>query len=318
MNRRRFLPTGAAALLAGCSKTAPQAAVDHPVSPVFAARVERYGEALFDTVRRGFEACGLNVRGLRVLLKPNLVEFDPDTPVNTNPAVVAAAAEWLQSEGADVVFAEGPGHRRDTFEMTEAAGYFEAIPHFESRFVDLNLDEVAHHGELGTGQRLYLPKSILGADLVVSIAKMKTHHWAGVTLSMKNLFGIVPGAVYGWPKNALHYNGLTPSILTLNHAVPKMFSIVDGILAMEGNGPIQGQPVPAGVLVMGQDRVAVDATCCRLMAIDPTKVDHLAAAAALGNIAAEKIEQRGDTIHALARPFNLMPEFGYLRPGTRG
>ena len=70
--------------------------------------------------------------------------------------------------------------------------------------------------------------------------KIKTHHWAGVTLSLKNLFGVVPGSIYGWPKNVLHWQGIDNSIVELAAAIPIHFVIADGIEAMEGNGPLDG------------------------------------------------------------------------------
>ena len=106
---------------------------------------------------------------------------------------------------------------------------------------------------------------------MVSLAKMKTHHWAGATLSMKNFFGLVPGSVYGWPKNELHYIGI-PKVHRRTDAFVRSrraSRIVDGIVGMEGNGPIQGTPKKAGVHGDGRDLPAVDATCCRIMGIDP-------------------------------------------------
>ena len=88
--------------------------------------------------------------------------------------------------------------------------------------------------------KLSLPQSLRRADLIVSLPKMKTHHWAGVTLSMKNLFGVMPGVCYGWPKNVLHHAGIRQSILDINAAVRPHLAIVDGIIGMEGDGPIMG------------------------------------------------------------------------------
>ena len=76
---------------------------------------------------------------------------------------------------------------------------------------------------------LLMPVEVLKSDLVVSMAKLKTHHWAGMTAAMKNLFGLVPGAVYGWPKNLLHYCGIDASILDLNATIRPTFAIVDAI-----------------------------------------------------------------------------------------
>jgi len=104
---------------------------------------------------------------------------------------------------------------------------------------------------------------------IVSVAKMKTHHIAGATLSMKNLFGVMPGIYYGWPKNVLHHAGIENSILDINATLKPHFAIVDGIVGMQGDGPIMGDPKQAGVLVMGRNLAAVDATCCRIMGIVP-------------------------------------------------
>jgi uncharacterized protein (DUF362 family) len=160
-----------------------------------------------------------------------------------------------------------------------------------------------------------LPNTALRADLIVSLAKMKTHHWAGATLSMKNLFGLVPGSVYGWPKNELHQVGIDESILELNRIFRHTFAIVDGVVGMEGNGPIQGTPKQVGVLVMGSDLPAVDATCCRIMGIDPSRVDYLRLASerSLGIIEEAHIEQRGESIRSVQTPFELIADFKGLR-----
>ena len=146
-------------------------------------------------------------------------------------------------------------------------------------------------------------------DLVVSLAKMKTHHWAGVTLSMKNLFGLFPGTYYGWPKSALHIEGIEKCILDINATVRPYFSIVDGIIGMEGDGPIMGNPHHAGVLVMGRNLPAVDATSARIMGIDPQKVSYLEKASdKLGPIRESLIRQRGETIPSVRTDFSLVEE----------
>ena len=161
---------------------------------------------------------------------------------------------------------------------------------------------------------IYLPNSALRADLIVSLAKMKTHHWAGATLSMKNFFGLVPGCVYGWPKNELHQVGIDQSIVELTRIFRRSFAIVDGIVGMEGNGPIQGTPKPAGVLVMGSDLPAVDATCCRIMGIDPSKLAYLEMSSDnLGVTAESRIEQRGERIASVRTNFQLIEQFRQVR-----
>jgi uncharacterized protein (DUF362 family) len=144
--------------------------------------------------------------------------------------------------------------------------------------------------------------------------KLKTHHWAGVTLSLKNMFGIVPGNCYGWPKNALHWAGLTRSILDINSTVLPDLAIVDGIVGMEGNGPIQGQAKACGVLVVGDDPVAVDATCARIMGLAPERIDYLSQAGLLlGHVKEANILQLGERIESVRTPFAVLPEFERLK-----
>jgi uncharacterized protein (DUF362 family) len=313
VSRRQLLAgSGGLVLGSGCSR-APVPGTEPHVAIVRSD----YGKNLAGDVARLLREVGLDVKGRRVLLKPNLVEFDPGASINTNPLVVLAALESLRSMGAaDVRIAEGPGHRRPTLDLAEAAGYFETIPNFERLFTDLNLDEVTLV-RLPRAARdlrsLYLPTTALDCDLLVSMPKMKTHHWVGVTLGMKNLFGLVPGGVYGWPKNVLHWAGIDESIVAINSALPRMFTLVDGIEGMEGNGPIQGRRKPAGVLVGGSDRVAVDATCCRVMGIDPTQIGHLKMAETRGQTLEANVRQIGEPVRSVRAPFELLPVFRSLR-----
>jgi uncharacterized protein (DUF362 family) len=283
-------------------------------SPVVVVRCGSYSAELARRIVEGINECRLNVKGKRVLLKPNLVEFDRNTVINTDVSVVAAAYEAFSSLGAaQVLIGEGPGHRRDAYSIAEQAGYRGLLTKFDSRFVDLNRDDVSPVAGFAGEPRFYFPNTALQADLIVSIPKMKTHHWAGATLAMKNFFGLVPGAVYGWPKNTLHMIGISRSIVELNRVFSKTFAIVDGIVGMEGNGPIQGSPKPAGVLVMGADLRAVDATCCRVMGIDPARVNYIEASAHLGNATERGIEQRGERLAHVRTNFRLVREFEDLR-----
>ncbi len=313
LNRRQALKsTIGLAGLAGCSRQSSSS----PKPRVSILKAD-YGPGLNEKVRSLLLEHKVDVRGKRVVLKPNLVEFDPGTAVNTHPLLVQAAQEAFRALGAaDVRIAEGPGHRRITLDLADAAGYYRIFPDFETLFTDLNIDEVTEarlpRPALGLSS-LYLPKTALNCDLIVSLPKMKTHHWVGVTLGLKNLFGLVPGSVYGWPKNVLHWAGIDESIVAINSAFPRMFTIVDGIEGMEGNGPIPGRRKQVGVIVGGSDRVAVDATCCRIMGIDPQKIRYLKLAETLGQTAETNVQQVGESILAVATPFDLLPSFRGLR-----
>jgi uncharacterized protein (DUF362 family) len=320
MTRRKFAGLSAAAVVgtvAGMKLQKPPKLSDGPPgqSAVAIIRARSYSDDLVSRMLQGIRECGLDVRGKRVLLKPNLVEFDAATVVNTDAAVIVAALEVFQRLGArEVKIGEGPGHRRDTLDLANDARYRATVPKFDTIFTDLNRDDVSPVRGFGGESEFYFPNTVLGADLIVSLAKMKTHHWAGATLSMKNFFGVVPGSVYGWPKNKLHYLGIDDSIVALNRQfASKAFAIVDGIIGMEGNGPIQGTPKPAGVLVMGRDLIAVDATCARVMGIDPEKMGYLRLAADLGHLHTGRIEQRGETVASVQTNFALIDAYKGLR-----
>ncbi|MGA2435388.1 MAG: DUF362 domain-containing protein [Bryobacteraceae bacterium] len=313
IGRRELLAGAAGSLaLAGCSLHNPNA----PKPLVSITRATAYTQDLYDTVRRIFAEHRLEVRGKRVLVKPNLVEFDAGVPINTHPLVVNAVYDALLALGAKVRIAEGPGHRRNTLELAEAAGFFDIVPRFEDAFTDLNLDDVAkmrlRHPESRLAS-LFMPRTALQADLIVSVPKMKTHHWVGATLGMKNFFGLVPGGVYGWPKNVLHWAGITECIVDLHRMFPNTFTLVDGITGMQGNGPIQGQAKEAGVIVAGADAVAVDATCCRIMGIDPERVVYLTLAANARQTEDARVQVIGERIAAVRSDFDLPPSFGWLR-----
>jgi uncharacterized protein (DUF362 family) len=286
---------------------------------VLITKASTYEDDLPGIIRRGLAELGLGrawAARKSVLLKPNLVEPTRVAPhVNTHPAVVRAVADVFRSWGAREVFVgEGQGHCRDSDLILEQSALGPMLDEERIEFIDLNHDDVyATRNRLRlTGlAELLLPVTLRRADLIVSLPKLKTHHWTGVTCAMKNLFGVMPGICYGWPKNVLHREGIHASILDINRVVGPHLAIVDGIVGMEGDGPIMGSPRAAGVLVMGTNLPAVDATCARLMEIDPTRVAYLAAASGrLGPIAERHIRQRGETIAALAQRFAVLDHPG--------
>ena len=155
---------------------------------------------------------------------------------------------------------------------------------------------------------------MLNTNFVVSMPKVKTHHWSAVSLGMKNLFGVVPGAKYGWPKNILHWRGIEPSIVDICATVPIHFVIADAIEAMEGNGPLAGSSRALGKVILADDPVAADATCARLMGFAPEMIAHIHETAKfLGNAAPELIDQLADPVTLPEMPFRTVPEFDYLR-----
>jgi uncharacterized protein (DUF362 family) len=322
LSRRAFLSLPLAVTLASCRRGGPPFReadfVLPPRSTVGLFPAADYSIDLADVIFRGLTELQIDVRGRSVLLKPNLVEYEAGHAINTNPMVVAGAAVALRRAGArEVIVGEGPGHRRDIEYLLSATHLLDHLREERIPFADLNHDDVEQVllRSWFTGLRsLALPASVLRADLVVSLPKLKTHHWAGMTCGMKNLFGTVPGAVYGWPKNLLHVRGIDASILDLAATIRPGLTIVDAVVGMEGDGPIMGNARPIGFLAMGTDVVAVDATCARVIGLDPKKIVYLEAAGHfLGNINPAKIEQRGENPARYRTNFELIE----VRKGLR-
>lgn len=279
-------------------------------SQVALIECKSYEEDLFEKLKSAENLKLPDLKGKSVVIKPNMVEYREGTPVTTNAAVLSAAIKFAKHLGAaKVTVAEGPGHMRDTEYLLDVTGLGKACKDNDVPFVDLNIDDLEEmDNSLGFNgiTNFFLPKTIVHADAVISLPKMKTHHWVGMTCSMKNLFGTVPGRKYGWPKNLLHVRGIPHSILDLQHLVKPKLAIVDAIVTMEGDGPINGTAKQLGYLIVGEDLAAVDATCARIMKLNPHDLPYIAMAGkVVGNIEEDMIDILGPKIAEIAMTYEL-------------
>ena len=313
LNRRALLVTGGA-VVAGFAAAPWIRELVATRADVFIARNQRYDGRLAQTIRDGLTATGAEpqaFRGKRVLLKPNMVE--PSRKIvhmTTHPAVIASAAEVFLDWGASVTVGEAPGHVRDTEMAVIESRVSDALAETGVAFADLNYEAVAWRPNRGNRSKLdgfWFPQSVVEADYVVSLPKMKTHHWMGLTASMKNLYGVLPGLQYGWPKNVLHQHGIPETVYDINASLPSLLTIVDGIDCMEGDGPIMGSLKKMGLVVVGTNLPAVDATIARVMGLVPEQIPYLAYAAGnLGPISDAHISQRGERWQSVSNRFKML------------
>ncbi|MDA7977817.1 MAG: DUF362 domain-containing protein [Pirellulales bacterium] len=313
-NRRALLIGGAAAAAAGV--------VGYPIAKrllaerqsVFLAANQSYSTDLAATIETGLVEVGFDfawVRGRRVLLKPNMVEPSRDVPhMTTHPAMIVAAADVFLRHGAKVTIGEAPGHVRDTEMALAESGVGEALRSERLAFADMNYQDVKlsiNRGRHSGLDHFFFPQAVAETDLVVSMPKLKTHHWVGMTASMKNLYGTLPGIKYGWPKNVLHYNGIPQTVVDINASCGRTIGIVDGIECMEGDGPIMGSRKHLGLVAVGTNLPALDATLARVMGLDPTRINYLQfASEGLGPIEDWQIDQRGERWQKVASPFEIL------------
>jgi len=311
-----------AAALAGNGGQPAKGTAAGPLLQVALVPCPDYGpETLAAAIRTGWGSSRPpDVRGKRVVVKPNMVDVSADRPIHTDPRLVEALILHLGDQGArEIVLAEGTSHNRDSEWLFRRSGYETLAKRRGVKLVDLNYDDITPVNCVNPRATLLkemsLPRTINEAEVIISVPKMKTHKLAGITLSMKNLFGILPGMVYGWPKNTLHWNGIPLSICEINGTVKTHYSVVDGVVGMEGHGPIMGTARKAGVLVMGDNALAVDATAARVMGVDPARVDYLAMAhrIKLGSLRREDIAVAGEKPERVRIDFALDPEYALLR-----
>ncbi|TFH42978.1 MAG: DUF362 domain-containing protein [Chrysiogenales bacterium] len=257
----------------------------------------------------------------RLLLKPNLlVGEDPDKCVNTHPSVFRAVAEIFLAAGATVSYGDSPAVG-STSGAAKKAG-------LKSVADDLGVGEadfrtpVEHYFEKGEQNRKFI---IAGAvtenDVIVSLPKMKTHGFEKFTGAVKNQFGCVPGIRKGEYHIKLpDPDGFARMLLDLNALVNPALYVMDGVVAMEGNGPRGGRPRPMNVILFSRDPIAMDATACRLIGLDPELVPtvRIGSASGRGTSREDEIELLGDGLKGLIRP-DFDVDRSPLRPyRTRG
>ena len=140
---------------------------------------------------------------------------------------------------------------------------------------------------------------IVTESAIVSAAKMKTHMATKVTLGMKNMFGLLPDKL----KFKYHAMGISKVVVDINTVLKPHLTVVDGFVAMEGKGPTDGSPVKMDLIVAGQDPVATDATCARIMGFDPHEISHIRGAyqKGLGNI--DEVEVLSSRLEDVSRVF---------------
>jgi uncharacterized protein (DUF362 family) len=280
-------------------------------------RIDDADTGIGEGVRRGIDLLGgiasFASPGDRILLKPNLFTTKtPDEGATTDMRLVLAYAEMLKEMDAEPILGECPASasyaRPDM--VFEGLGITTLCEEADLELRVLDRDPPVKVEVNGVVLKdIWFPESALALDGIVNFPKLKTHVLTTLTCSVKNLFGLQQGG-----SKAHHHVTVSNDPESFSHLLLDIYSgirdrvilnIVDGIIGMEGEGPTTGEPKKMGIIILGEDAVAVDLVASAVMGWDPWIVgtNHLAAGRGLGPGTLEEVEVVGSSIVDVMDPF---------------
>jgi uncharacterized protein (DUF362 family) len=232
-------------------------------------------------------------RNGKVVLKPNLCTAVPEQmeSSNTKLAVTEAVCEVLLDQTSQISVVEADHIRQTTEQVFEATGYSELQKKYGVSLVNLSKSSMAKCQCEPIGE-IALPRMLLECDAFISIPVLKTHALTYFTGVLKNQWGCVPVAL----DRIQHHGAIHEMLSSLHRLFHPQFSVVDATVCMEGRGPVAGKARRLDAILASEDGVALDATCMRLVGLDPKLSRHVVFAAKQGLGQAEKqnIEVDGD------------------------
>lgn len=240
--------------------------------------------------------------GEKILLKPNLLTGElPEKCVTTHPAVFKAAAEIFQSAGGILSYGDSPAFGNPEH-AAKKAGIWQAAEELGIPLADFQNGLDVSFKEGIQNKKFFIANGVLDSDGLISLPKLKTHGFARMTGCIKNQFGCIPGLFKGeFHVKLPDINDFARMLVDINLLLKPRLYIMDGIMAMEGNGPRGGKPKKTDMLLFSADPVALDATVCRLIDLDPAFVPTILFGheAGLGTYVEKDIEIVGDSIEDL-------------------
>jgi len=220
--------------------------------------------------------------GWKVLLKPNLLKgAAPEKCVTTHPSIVRAVITIVREAGCTPVIGDSPGTGNSKWH-SKKAGFQQVCEEMEVEWVDFENDIIEVKDKTAF-KNLTIASAVMNADAVINLPKVKTHGQIYLTLAVKNMFGIVPGIRKAqWHlSSGKDLENFCKMLVEICYIKKPVLNIVDGITAMDGNGPGSGDPYQLGFIIAGEDPAAVDRTICDILRLKPSKVPTFKAAESL-------------------------------------
>ena len=256
-------------------------------------------------------------KGAKVVIKPNLCSYRRDRGfvggMTTDVRVVAGLVKYIEKNcpPCRLTIAEGSG--MPTMRAYDVYGYTELAKAHNISLVDLNNDKGVMVPFAGGAFTTYdMPKTMQDCDVMINVPVLKTHWLTGITVGMKNLYGLLARV-----RTTMHEEA-DEVLSDVSRIRPSNLIIVDGLCGMEGRGPADGSSVWMNVIIAGTDVVAVDAVAAAVMGFDPNTVQHLkiAHARGLGECDLSRITIKGEPIEKVARRFKTSVPYPYQHPLT--
>jgi uncharacterized protein (DUF362 family) len=237
----------------------------------------------------------------RVLIKVNFITTRSwETGATTDPLVVEALINRVRDLGKEPVVVESDAQMTDADKAVVASGMKKMLDRVGVPFVNMrHAEKVKIPIRGGRALDSIEVARIATESAIISAAKLKTHAETGVTLGMKNMFGMLTTK---W-KGRYHLSGIHKVVHDICLVLPPHLTVIDGFVAMEGRGPVHGSPVKMDTIIAGTDVVATDATACCVMGFAPEEVKHIAWGHQSGIGDMENVEVVGDGVDAVCRVF---------------
>ena len=240
----------------------------------------------------------------QVLIKVNFITTKTyETGATTDPLVVEALIRKTKEFSDKIFVVESDASMTDADKACRATGMLQMCEDNDVKFINLRKEKERVDLEIPDPEvlhRITVPK-IVADSAIINAAKLKTHSQTGVTLGMKNMFGLLPEKF----KAKYHFRNISKVVVDINSVLKPSLTVVDGFYALEGPGPVSGYPVKMDLIIAGRDVVAVDATACRVMGIDSSEIYHIRRAyeKGLGEMRQDRIELVGNRVEEVARKF---------------
>jgi uncharacterized protein (DUF362 family) len=275
--------------------------LEQPTTQVAIAKGERGKEPVFkalDLIDYKTALAGQK----RALVKVNFITDKTwDTGATTDPIVVEAILEKLKDLPVEVNVVESDATITNADKAYEKTGMKDACDRYGVEFINLRYVKDRVKVPIPNGEVLgsiTVPR-IVTESAIISAAKLKTHTATGVTLGMKNMFGLLPDKF----KAKYHAKGISRVVVDINSVIKPALTVIDGFVGMEGNGPIDGEPVQMNTIIAGKNVVATDAVACAVMGIDPHSIAHIRRALEKGLGTIEGVEILGEKLENVTRAF---------------